>query len=241
MNPILYNADGSKSSAKPLMNMLNQKSKIRENMGNTCSSLQLNGAINATDFNMVDASGNIIMSFSKLMNQYNSGSGSISGGDAVVNVDNGSTLKKSGEACLNDNDCDSNKTCGRSFGRTTAPFQCCKYDSLLYNTKYYCDHLDIGEKCYSNKMCASGYCTNGPGIESEGICTSEKPFDGYSDLGEKLNTFKIMFNSYVSAPEITKNNIKNSIPTSSGLTDRHDIQYFNDYAAKAFIANRIIN
>jgi hypothetical protein len=249
MNPILYNADGSKSSAKPLMNMLNQKTKIREDMTGTCSSLQLNGAINATDFNMVNENGEIIMSFSTLMNQYNSGSGPISGGSgasgpgtpaatpAVTSA--ASSLLAEGEPCTDDNKCSSLKCSRTDHGDN---LKCCKYnDTNTFAGYQYCTHIDNGESCIRNTSCASGNC-------KDKKCSIT---DGSGDLYNVMNLFYVFTGwdgtSPGKLPPDTMTNIKNKAPGAKMLVDSIknnlvtgykleglDITYMTDLIAKYY-------
>jgi hypothetical protein len=242
MYPILYNADGSKSSSKSLMNMLNQR--VRENMGDTCSSLQLNGSINATDFNMIDTNGNIVGRFSTLFNQYNPGSGRIISPSSVTVPPNSVTSPPSsitspstgmvGTVCSSNSDC-LNNNCAHTDGSDASTITCCKYDmhhDYTYS-KDYCAHLDYGTACSNNESCASGYCTNSGA--TPGICTLANP----GDLGKIILLFNNMFNKYLSAPDsTTKSLYKSMLPTVSMLKDKYDIQYFNDYTANAFASNK---
>lgn len=65
-----------------------------------------------------------------------------------------------GECCKEHSDC-KNGDCGSpEYGAEDYKI-CCPYGKLQYQGHYYCKDMPGGTACYTNSMCASGYCDDG--------------------------------------------------------------------------------
>lgn len=75
--------------------------------------------------------------------------------------------------CSHNNEC-KNNACGRITAADNAPLVCCKSNHLDSYWGYdYCTQMPDGSICWSDAMCAAGYCKNNAGGTKKGICGRE--------------------------------------------------------------------
>ncbi len=72
--------------------------------------------------------------------------------------------------CSSNDEC-SNKACGRKTAADNAPLICCQSGKTDTYWGYdYCAGMPDGSICWSDGMCATGYCKNNAGGTKKGIC-----------------------------------------------------------------------
>src|SRR5579872_5620761 len=82
-----------------------------------------------------------------------------------------------GNECGINSDC-KNNACGRESADTGTPLTCCKSgDTTMFGGFDYCTNMPDENVCWSNAMCASGYCRDNGGGTRKGLC-------GKANIGE---------------------------------------------------------
>ncbi|NEV60940.1 hypothetical protein [Thiorhodococcus minor] len=83
-----------------------------------------------------------------------------------------SQLARVGETCSVDSDCD-NHACGRATAAENTSLTCCASGNTTRYAGYdYCASMADNSSCWSDAMCASGYCKGNAGGVQRGTCKS---------------------------------------------------------------------
>lgn len=79
-----------------------------------------------------------------------------------------------GGACESDEDC-KNSACARATAADNAGLTCCASGGTqMYAGYSYCSEMADGGACWSDAMCASGYCKGNSGGLTKGVCITRK-------------------------------------------------------------------